>query len=238
MQLTLVKNYQEMSECAANQLIAELRRLLDEKERVSFLPSAGKTPTLLYSILAEKYRHAIDWQRVDIFQMDEYLGLEATHPASFSAYLYQHLIQPLSIQHFHFINQFDLAKMAAYENLIANRGFLDVALHGIGTNGHIGFNEPGSSIETGMRFVELDESTRIANRNLYFESLDDVPKTALTLGLQTLQHTKRNILLASGDTKVAAISRLLKQSCFIAELPASALLMAPYLHLITDTISE
>jgi glucosamine-6-phosphate deaminase len=206
-----VKNdYEAMSQAAANSLLVELRNLLEHKQQVVFVPSAGGTPTRLFQLLFEK-KSQIDWGRIVLCQMDDYVGLSPQHPNSLANYLINHVIEPLGISRYHLLISSDgqlLFKGPDYDALIDKLGGVDIFVHGIGENGHLGFNEPGCTFDSKTRQVKLTESTRNANSR-FFLNKNEIPQYGITMGLFTIFNAQTNFVLASGEKKRDAINRLI-----------------------------
>ena len=231
----VAETYEEMSERAASILMEMFQLILQEKEKLLWVPSAGKTPLRLYELLSLQYRETIDWRRIILFQMDDYLGLPAEHPVSFAAYLKRHLIEPLHIEEAHFIgkeNEVSLLTLEAYEGAIEEKGGIDVALHGIGVNGHIGFNEPGTSFDSPTRIVTLEESTLVANGGTS-DGIDALPRCGVTLGLHVLSKAKHNVVVVSGGKKRVPLLRFKNREIRI-DLPLSALWQCPVVRVVAD----
>lgn len=233
--ILIEEDYEQMSENAAASLVEELNKVLSIKNKAVAVFSAGTTPKKTYELLRTKYRNQVDWQKIIIFQMDDYLGLSSRHHQSFSHYLLKELILPLGIQKYYFLNDEsgkEVIKLADYETKIEQEGGIDIIVHGIGINGHLGFNEPGSSFKSKVRIVDLAESTIQANSKM-FNSVSEVPKKAVTMGMEIMSKAKTTFLLASGKNKQFAV----KSSIFepISEnMPASILQTYPQVKIILD----
>ena len=204
------KNYEQMSRTAAQKLMAFVHNRLDEKEYVVFVPSAGGTPTRLYELLAAA-ETGVDWSRVIICQMDEYVALPPQHPNSLADYLFHHVIRPLGIDNYYFLNDTNgrcIYHGAEYDQLLDELGGIDVFVHGIGENGHLGFNEPGTAFDSKTHRVTLTESTRMANSR-FFKTMSDVPLFGMTMGLSTIFSAHTHFVLASGERKQTAVRNMI-----------------------------
>jgi glucosamine-6-phosphate deaminase len=169
------------------------------------------------------------------FNLDEYVGIERTHPGSYYTFMKQHLFKFIDIDpaNAHIPNGAapDLdAECARYEREIAAAGGLDLTFLGLGSNGHIAFNEPGTPFDARTRVVTLTESTRAANASLFPDG--HVPTHAITMGIATILASKSIVLLASGEKKQAAIERL-RSGEISEEFPASALWNHPDVTVLT-----
>lgn len=189
--------------------------------------ATGSSPLPLYEQLARRSR---ELPRLRAFALDEYLGLPAGHPESYREVVRREVVEPLGLDPAE-VHVPDGAASdpqraaAAYEELIRAAGGVDVQILGIGSNGHLAFNEPGSALDSRTRVVELTHSTREANSR-FFPSLGDVPTQALTQGLGTIREARSLVLLASGPEKAEAIAAALTGPV-TQEVPASVLQLHP-----------
>lgn len=216
-------NYEEMSKIAAEIFKEQLKK---DRETV-FGMATGSTPEGFYKELVAAYQAGeISFAHAKSFNLDEYIGISPTNEASYHYYmdhnLYNHIdMKPENI----FVpegNTADLEKVTTeYDALINDAGNIDIQLLGIGVNGHIGFNEPGTPFELGTNIVKLTESTREANK-IYFDSIEEVPTHAITMGINTIMQSKRVVLLISGASKQEAYDRL-RSGEVTEDFPASAL---------------
>jgi glucosamine-6-phosphate deaminase len=210
-QAIVCADYAAMSELAAAELTSRIRGVLAHKSRAVVALSTGRTPELLYELLRSHYRTALDWTMVAIVEMDDYVGISKKSVQSATHYLRERVMDPLGIQEtFPIPNEPDVTDddLSAFEAQLRRMGGLDVVVHGIGSNGHIGFNEPGSSFSSCSRVVTLAESTIRANSGR-FPGMEAVPRRGVTLGLGLLREARVSLLLASGPEKHEAIRRTL-----------------------------
>jgi glucosamine-6-phosphate deaminase len=207
----------------AARIVAALVRA--KPEAVLGLP-AGNTPRPVYAELARLHRaEGLSFARVRAFNLDEYVGLGPEHLASFRRALddgfYRLVDLPAAQAHAPDGRAADTAAAAAgYEAEIAGAGGFDLVLLGIGGNGHVAFNEPGSPFDARTRVVTLSEATRAANRAAFDPA--PVPREAVTIGIATILAARRVVLLATGSTKSAAVAQAI-EGPITAQLPASAL---------------
>jgi glucosamine-6-phosphate deaminase len=233
--VSIEKDYGKMSNLAAAYLIEEINKIIDIKGYVTVVPSTGGTPDKTYKLLRTKYKNKVDWTKVVLFQMDDYMGLSPSHFQSFSYYLMTKLIKPLGIQDYYLLPNgwhnlaIDLEK---YEETVKYRNGIDLVIHGVGTNGHLGFNEPGSSFNSKTRIVDLAQST-IQSNSRFFSSLNEVPHKGVTLGLDILSKAKKTLLLASGEQKQFAIRSLLFEP-ITEKVPASLVQQCSDVKVILD----
>jgi glucosamine-6-phosphate deaminase len=212
----------DLASSAAAGLIA---RRLAANPSITLGLATGGTPRSVYRKLVEEATRP-SWRQVRCFNLDEYVGLGPDHPASFTRYmrelLFDHVDIDLSRTHIPDGAAADLdAAAKAYERLIANNGGIDLQLLGIGRNGHIGFNEPGSAHDSRTREVQLASSTIEANRP-DFPAGEKPPATALTMGIGTILDAREIVLLATGSAKAEALAAALKGPVSL-DCPASAL---------------
>jgi glucosamine-6-phosphate deaminase len=191
------------------------------------LPS-GATPAALYAELTRRVRGGeIDLSQAGAFAIDEFYGIPRGHPATNASYFREHL-SPLALRAVHVLDSESAdtgAECARFLQDIAAAGGLDLAVLGIGVNGHIAFNEPGAAFDSRARPVELAEPSREAYATA-FGGIDRVPARGLTLGIADLMASRQVVLLASGAAKAAIVARALEGPLTEA-VPASALQLHP-----------
>jgi glucosamine-6-phosphate deaminase len=211
---------------------SEIGRQLQSNPRTVLGLATGGTPLGAYRCLIELHRERrFPLQNVTTFNLDEYVGLSPDHTASYRTFMQANLFEFLEIPseqtHIPRGDAIDLDKECiVYEHLIQKAGGIDLQLLGIGTDGHIAFNEPGSSLASRTRIKTLTESTRRDNAR-FFLNIDQVPRTAITMGIGTILEAKRILLLATGLNKAEAV-----QAC--VEGPITSLVPASALQLHAD----
>ncbi len=216
-------NYKEMSKLAADIFKTELKT----NPKMVLGLATGGTPEGFYKEMVEAYKAGeISFEQAQSYNLDEYVGINPTNEASYHYYMDQQLFNHVDMKpeniHVPKGDTADLQVAAAqYDEMIEAAGGVDIQLLGIGVNGHIGFNEPGTSFALGTNVVELTESTREANK-IYFNSIDEVPTHAITMGIQTIMNAKKVVLLISGTSKQEAMNRL-RSGEVTEDFPASAL---------------
>lgn len=194
--------------------------------------ATGSTPELTYQFLIEMLTESnLDLSKILTFNLDEYVGLETTHAQSYHTFMSENLFKFLPTLKSN-NNNFPSAEVD-YDKKISDAGGIDLQILGIGTNGHIGFNEPGSTSDSKTRIVNLDPSTIAANSR-FFNSIDEVPTKAISMGLDTIFKAKKIILMAFGETKKSAIKKLMQAEKFDQDFPASILLSHPNVEIIVD----
>ena len=223
----------ENPDSACAQVAGEISQLIRERSvlgrPVVLGLATGKTPLPLYEELVYLHREeGLSFQNVVTFNLDEYLGLEPTHPAGFRSVMQRNLFDHVDIppQNIHFLPGIIpdgeiAARCAAYEKEITRAGRIDFQILGIGRNGHIGFNEPGSTLNSRTRQVELCELTR-GDAAEEFKGLENVPTHAVTMGCRTILASRKLVLLAWGAKKAPVVRRAI-------EGPVTADVSASYL---------
>lgn len=225
---------QPIGKCAA-QLIKE--RIAQRPMMACCFPT-GNTVVDLYKRLVHLYGQGeIDFSAVKAFHLDEYLGLSADDPNSYRFFLQERLFNHINIrpENLFFLDgtTADIpATCRRYQTAIEEAGGLDLLLCGVGRNGHIAFNEPGTPFSSRIRPVELAESTRQANARFFDNDISRVPTHALTLGIADILSAREIICLAEGESKAAALAHLAMPPT--EEFPLTALLHHPRALLIAD----
>lgn len=198
--------------------------------------ATGRSPIAVYRSIADQVAaQELDLRAIESFNLDEYVGLNAADPSSFHAYMQRHLFSHVSFRRSHLLDgdaPDPLAECRRYERDIIAAGGINLQLLGIGRNGHIGFNEPGSAHDSHTRPVTLSASTRAANQS-DFPAGQTVPEQALTMGIGTIFEARAIVLLATGAAKSAALRDALQGPVNI-DCPASALQAHPDLTVFAD----
>lgn len=230
----IVPNYHSMSEWVAREIATRVREI----PHLRLGLATGSTPEGVYQHLIQiYYRTGVSFRHCVTFNLDEYVGLAPDHPQSYRSYMTNRLFDKLDLTmsqtYLPLGNSYDLMdECDRYEQLIQSYGGIDLQILGIGLNGHIGFNEPGTSWDSDTHVVRLTSSTRMANLR-FFHTLSDVPTHAITMGIGTILRSKQIYLLAAGEKKAEVVRRLLLEEPCI-KLPASALHHHPDATLIVD----
>ena len=218
-----VADYDELSEQAAQLVVSQLCMKPDSVLGVA----TGGTPIGMYTRLVKRYRSGnLSFKSAITFNLDEYVGVRQEEPESYHFYMTQHFYQYINLPE---SNRNIPNGMAAdltvecerYESAIATSGGIDLQVIGIGQNGHIGFNEPGTSYHSKTHVIELADSTRKVNAK-YFPAGKEVPERAITMGIQTIMKARHIILLAYGEEKREALNQL-KNGSRTEAFPASCL---------------
>ena len=234
MKVFKVYDYDELSQLAAKLIIKKVNQF----SNLTLGLATGSTPEGLYRCLVEDHLiHHTNYQYVKTFNLDEYVGIGPENKNSYYYYMNKHLFKHINIKphnvHLPKGTNVNLEKECDhYEWLIEQNEGIDLQVLGIGQNGHIGFNEPGTSFKSKTHIVELDYSTRKANSR-FFTTIDEVPTHAVTMGISTILKSKEILLLVSGENKTPAFQRLLKGE-INEEFPASILKQHPNITVIVD----
>lgn len=190
--------------------------------------ATGSTPERTYAEMVRRHRLGLKFCGITSFNLDEYWGLDGDHPQSYRFFMNKRLFEGTDIRPWnaHLLNgkaANPFLECQAYETKILAMGGVDLWLLGIGANGHIAFNEPGSPVDCRTRLVSLSEATIAANSDgRFFKNASEVPRCALTVGIGTLREAKRIVLLATGAGKAPAIARAV-EGPFTPDCPASLL---------------
>ena len=212
MRLIIKPDYEAMSEWAANHVIETINAFAPTSERkfVLGLPT-GSSPVGMYRCLVQAVKDGrVSFRNVITFNMDEYVGLPEEHPESYHSFmatnLFNHIDCPSENIHILNGNAADLdAECRHYEEMIAEAGGIDLFIGGIGPDGHIAFNEPGSSLTSRTRVKTLTEDTRIANSRFFGGDSNSVPRYALTVGVATVTDAREVMILCNGHNKARAL---------------------------------
>lgn len=200
--------------------------------------ATGSTPVLLYKELIRMHKdEGLDFSDVTTFNLDEYIGLPADHPQSYRYFMQENLFDHINIKpeetHLPDGMASDVpAHCAEYEANIVEAGGIDLQVLGIGSDGHIGFNEPTSSLVSRTRIKTLTEST-IADNTRFFNDSSEVPKHCITMGIGTIMDSRDNILLAFGESKADCIAETI-EGPVSSMMPASILQMHPSAKMFLD----
>ena len=206
MKIYAAKDYADLSRKAANIISAQVIM----KPNAVLGLATGSTPIGAYKQLIEWYNKGdIDFSQTISVNLDEYKGLSGDHDQSYRYFMNHNLFDHVNIKKENTnvpngLAEDSKAECERYNNIIRNLGGIDLQLLGIGGNGHIGFNEPGTAFEKETHVVTLTEQTRKSNAR-FFSSIDEVPTHALTMGIKSIMSAKKVLLLATGEAKAQAL---------------------------------
>ena len=212
MRLVIEPNYSDLSRWAGNYVAARINAAnpTADKPFVLGLPT-GSSPLGMYRRLVELHKQGkVSFKNVVTFNMDEYVGIPRDHEQSYHTFMHQNFFNHIDIpaQNINILNgnaEDPAAECARYEAKIESYGGIDLFLGGVGPDGHIAFNEPGSSLSSKTRMKTLTQDTIIANSRFFEGNLDLVPKTALTVGVGTVMAARSVMLLVNGHNKARAL---------------------------------
>lgn len=235
LEIIVVKDYEEMAKKGADILYHEIK----ENPKITLGLATGGTQIGVYNHLRKlQEEKPLNLTDVTTFNLDEYIGLTPESENSYHFYMRKYFFQPMGISK----EQAYLPKGLAedideeckrYEKLIVEHGGIDVQVLGVGSNGHIGFNEPKTSFHCRTHEVNLAESTIKANAR-FFDSEEDVPKKAISMGIETIMEAKKIILFASGKSKANAIYQLLCTDEITVDWPVTILKTHPNVTIVVD----
>ena len=237
MRVIIVKDYDRMSKLAAKFIADELRR----KPALVLGLATGSTPIGMYQELIRMHKEeGLDFSKVITFNLDDYIGLPKDHPESYHSFMWKHFFQHVNIpeSQIHIpdgtLPMEDIpAYCEWYEKRIKEVGGIDIQVLGIGRDGHIGFNEPGSSLGSRTRIKTLARETREDNARFFDGNIDAVPKYAITMGVGTIMEARMLLLLASGPNKAEAVKKTV-EGPITAMCPASIMQLHPKAVAIID----
>ena len=234
MKLIIAKNYEELSKVAAN----EMADVVKNNPSAILGLATGGSPIGMYKELIRMNKEGeIDFSKVTTVNLDEYVGLSGEHPQSYRYFMNDNLFNHINIDKKNTYVPNGLAENIEeecknYDNKIAELGGTDVQLLGIGNNGHIAFNEPDENLVSGTHLTNLTQDTIEANAR-FFDSIDEVPKTALTMGLGGIMKSRKIIVIASGESKAEAVKEMVSGK-ISTKMPASMLQMHRDVTVIID----
>lgn len=219
MRVVIKNDYNECAKWCADYIAGKIHCFNPTKEKpfVLGLPT-GSTPLGIYKRLIELYeKKLISFENVITFNMDEYVGLDENHSQSYHKFMWDNFFSHINIkkENVHILN--GIAKdpekeCLEYENEILKCGGIDLFLGGTGNDGHIAFNEPGSSLSSRTRLKTLTEDTRIVNSRFFENDINKVPKTALTVGIGTIMDSKEVLIMMNGLAKAPALQHAVEES--------------------------
>lgn len=230
MKVVVVGNNKELSEKAYEKIV----EVMKSKAEVTLGLATGGSPVGIYELFRQ---NKPDASHVTTVNLDEYVGLAPTHEQSYRQFMNKQLFDTVKFKETFVPNGIaeDLQKACDdYEGIVAEHP-VDLQLLGIGENGHIAFNEPGTAFDSKTQVVQLTESTINANSR-YFEKKEDVPTTAITMGIGTILKAKEILLIASGKNKADAIKQMIEGEV-TEECPATVLQNHPNVTIIIDEVA-
>ena len=234
MRIIKVKNYDEVSVKTANLILGQVNL---KPDAVLGLATGG-SPVGSYKKIVEAYNNGeVDFSGVTTINLDEYRGIKRNHEQSYWSFMQENLFKHVNVREDHIfipngenLNSEEVCR--EYDKIIETAGGIDMQLLGIGLDGHIGFNEPADHFEKNTHCVELTESTIEANKR-FFESKDEVPRQAYTMGIKNIMTAKKILLVATGEAKADALYKSL-YGPITPNVPASILQLHPDVTVVAD----
>lgn len=234
MKVIVVKDYEEASQKACEIML----EVVKGNPNANLGLATGSTPVRLYELMVKDHKeNGTSYKNIKSFNLDEYFGLDQSHPQSYHYFMCHHLFNHIDID----MNNVHVPKgqgnideeCDSYNKLLKENP-IDIQLLGIGSNGHIGFNEPGTPFDAVTHKVDLKQSTIEDNARLFFDGkIEDVPTQAVSMGIANIMEAKKVLLIACGEGKAKAIKGMVEDPA-TPELPASALQNHPNTILVID----
>jgi glucosamine-6-phosphate deaminase len=234
LKIIITENMGEFNKVAADIVSRQIKNKPDSVLGLA----TGSTPLGLYAMLIDMYKKGeLDFSRVKTFNLDEYRGLPKDHPQSYYHFMYENLFNKINIkdENVNLLNgnrDESYRECADYEEKIKAAGGIDLQVLGIGHNGHIGFNEPGTPFDSVTDLIDLSERTIEANSR-FFDSPDQVPRQALSMGIKTIMQSRNIVLLISGNSKARIAAKALNGP-ITQNVPASVLQLHPFVTVVLD----
>ncbi len=227
----------ETKEEASNAAYKLLKELMTEKSTLGL--ATGGTPTDLYKEMVKDYKLGnFSYKNITTFNLDEYVGLDYNHRESYHSFMDNHLFDHIDIKRENInipdANNKDIeSAITLYKNKL-NEHTIDIQILGVGSNGHIGFNEPGTPFDSTVHIVNLNEETINANSRFFCNNPELVPKQAMTMGIKDIMRAKHIILLAFGKEKRQAIKNIMTNSEITEQIPCTILKEHKNVHIFVD----
>lgn len=233
MKIIRVKDYDELS-LEGTKIVGEF---IKNNPQATLGLATGSSPIGLYQNLIKMFQNKeISFQEIKTYNLDEYCGLPKSHPESYYSFMYRNLFSHVDIKdenvHIPSSEGEDMQKNCDDYNRLLHQTTIDLQLLGIGGNGHIGFNEPGTPFDRETFLVKLAERTRQDNK-MFFKEDEEVPHYAITMGIKNIMEAKKIVMLISGKSKAEAVKRLLSGE-ITTNFPASILHKHPDVTVIID----
>ncbi|MCL2197270.1 MAG: glucosamine-6-phosphate deaminase [Treponema sp.] len=216
MRLVIHRNYEKASQWAAGYIAKKISMYDKEKPFVLGLPT-GSSPIGIYKEFIKMHKEGkLSFKNVRTFNMDEYVGLTADHPQSYHYFMMENLFNHIDIdqKHIHILDGMAIdpeKECKLYEEAIAKEGGIELFLGGMGSDGHIAFNEPGSSLASRTRIKTLTEETKNANARFFSGDPEKVPDTALTVGVGTVMDAREVVIIVNGRNKARALRAVVEE---------------------------
>lgn len=229
-EIHVYENYEEVSKKASEVVLEVLK-----KEKVTLGLATGSSPVGMYKNLVDAYKNGQSFAHVTSVNLDEYVGIKRNNEQSYYRFMFENFFKHVDIKEENIHIPSGTGEMnevtRAYEEYLEQHP-QDLQVLGIGSNGHIGFNEPGTSFDSVAHVIELKEETRTDNAR-FFESPDEVPIHAITMGIKDIMRAKEIVLIATGEKKAKAIYEMIHGEV-TEEVPCTILQKHPYVVVIVD----
>lgn len=226
----ILNNYDEVSKKASEVVLEVLK-----KDKVILGLATGSSPVGMYKNLVDAYKNGQSFSHVVSVNLDEYVGIDQNNEQSYYRFMYENLFKHVDIKKENTHLPSGVGEMndvtKAYKDFLISHP-QDLQVLGIGSNGHIGFNEPGTSFNSVAHVIELEEGTRLDNAR-FFNSLEEVPTHAITMGIQDIMRAKEIVLIAVGENKAKAIYELIHGE-ITEDIPCTILQKHPHVFVIVD----
>ena len=234
MKVIVSKDYDEMSKKAADLIV----NMLIDKPQAKFGFATGSTPIGLYENLAKAEKEGeISFKYSKSVNLDEYIGIDKDNDQSYQYFMNENLFNKVSFKegttHLPYAPEADEKYAKEYDKLLDEFGQRDVQILGLGPNGHLAFNEPAEKLNQRTSIIKLSDETIKANSR-FFESEEDVPKYAISMGMADVFNAKMLVVLASGKNKHEVVKRIIEEDTIYPEFPASFLHLHPNVYLFVD----
>ena len=232
MKVIITENYDEMSKKAAE----IMTKLVKNNPNAVLGLATGSSPIGMYQYMAKACKEGVSYKNVSTVNLDEYVGLTADHDQSYAYFMKTNLFDHIDIDQKNTNLPCGSAKDTKAEcdryNALLETMKQDVQVLGLGSNGHIGFNEPGTPLDSVTHLVDLTENT-IKDNSRLFKSIDEVPRQALSMGIKNIMQAKSILMVVSGKNKAEAVKGMVKGE-ITTQLPASVLQLHPFVTVICD----
>lgn len=235
MKLIVKENYQELSLEAAKIIERQVR---EKKDSVLGL-ATGSTPLGTYKELVRMHKEEnLTFNEVTTFNLDEYIGLDRNHESSYIYFMEENLFNLIDLKKDNAFVPDGMAKNLIeygleYDQMILDKGGIDLQILGIGSNGHIAFNEPSDRLSLWTTVVELTNGT-IKDNSRFFDDINDVPTKAITMGMGSIMKAKKIVLLVNGENKAEILAKIINENSITTDIPASILFLHHDFTIICD----
>jgi glucosamine-6-phosphate deaminase len=233
MEIIITENKHELGKQAAQKGAELIRKAIAERGEANIIVATGVSQFEMLEVLVKE---DIDWSGVTGFHLDEYIGIDENHPASFRKYLKERFVSKVQLKEFHYVNGNEAEKECKRLGEIISRHPIDVAFVGIGENGHLAFNDPPADFETEEPYIVVNLDHDCRRQQLgegWFPTFDDVPKQAISMSISQIMKSKHIVCSVPDERKAVAVKNTVK-SIISPAVPASVLQKHPSMWLFLD----